>query len=230
MIGPNHYQHSVGQFGLAIAPSIFTKVISIVVVQLRWGISSPPLHPIFLYLDNWLLVGRTHPEVIASTSSLLHHLAPLEISVNMQKSTLIPTQTLYFKGVTFNSVRAKAYLPMDRFQAINSLIDQVMHQPSDISPDLFCLRMYLSEAIHQIPPFLPSCLASNNVYTDPTQHEHCSNSPPKDKGLSNFMERSCTSVPGYSFPIPTPDRTTIRCLLVNVGGLTWMVTQHRTLE
>lgn len=121
VVHPDHFQYRLLLFGQAAAPRVFTQVVA---AQLRRGGST-----IFLYLDDWFLKWRTHPEGIASTSLLFHFLASVEMSVNMQKSTLTLTQMIDFIRVTTELVRSRVYLPLDRFQTMGILINEVMHNP-----------------------------------------------------------------------------------------------------
>lgn len=151
---------------------------------------------------DYLLTGNTHPEIIALTSWLLHLLASLGISMNIEKSILTVTQILDFIGPTLDSVRAKAYLPMNGFQAMGWLIDHLKNSPQtwlSIWPILLG-HMFLHNTIHQTPPPLSADLALNNLYMEQTKYGYCSNDPHQDKGLFDLVEGSSTSVLGHSFP------------------------------
>ncbi|KAG6935767.1 hypothetical protein G0U57_014457, partial [Chelydra serpentina] len=49
------------QFGLAAVPKNFVKVFSVVAAQMRYND-----YTVFLYLDNWLLTGRSYLEVVSN--------------------------------------------------------------------------------------------------------------------------------------------------------------------
>lgn len=100
------YQCRVLTFSLATASRVFTKVV-------------------LLYLDDWLLTGRSCPVVLSATFSLLCLLASLGICINIEKSTLIPTQIIAFIGTTLEPITARAYLLVDRCHTKSSLINQV---------------------------------------------------------------------------------------------------------
>lgn len=106
-------------FGLVTVPRVFRKVLSVVAAHFHYQGSS-----VFPYFDDWLLIGRSHQEVLTTTSSLLSLLHLLGFCINSEKSVLVPVQTVEFIGATLDSLSAKAYLPQGRVQSTKDLVSQ----------------------------------------------------------------------------------------------------------
>ncbi|CAM4617680.1 unnamed protein product [Lepidochelys olivacea] len=121
-VGHKHYQCRLLPFGLFTAPRVFSKTLTVVAVHLRkQGIV------FFPYLDDCLLKGPNWiamTEIAQRTTALFQTLG---LQLNIQKSTLIPTQQLDF--IQFNehiySVQARVCLPQTRFLGIKNLIETV---------------------------------------------------------------------------------------------------------
>lgn len=77
---------------------------------------------VFMYMNNWLLMGSSSQAAWLATL-LLHLLRSLGICVNKEILTL--TVTIDFMGATLETSSGEAYLPIDRVQAVNGLINQV---------------------------------------------------------------------------------------------------------
>lgn len=84
-VGDNHYQFRVLPFGTAMAPRVFTKVVPVVVAQLRLQEYS-----VFPYLDDWA-TGDISPHQNCRPSMLSACSLPLLASMNEEKSVLVLT-------------------------------------------------------------------------------------------------------------------------------------------
>ncbi|XP_064414828.1 uncharacterized protein LOC135357146 [Latimeria chalumnae] len=101
-----HFQYRVLPFGLATAPRVFTKVLSLAAAHLRrQGIFVYP------YLDDWLIRGNSEEEVARSLSTTMHLLSALGFVLNLVKSQLRPVQNITFIGAVLDAVQGKAFLP-----------------------------------------------------------------------------------------------------------------------
>ncbi|KAJ8043910.1 TBC1 domain family member 10B [Holothuria leucospilota] len=80
-------------FGLSTAPRVFTRVTKVVLAFLR----RQGIH-VFAYLDDWLLVGRSAQEMSDLTAYTVSLLENLGWIVNVEKSSLIPTQMITYLG------------------------------------------------------------------------------------------------------------------------------------
>ncbi len=101
------YQSSVLPFGLALAPSTFSKCLDAALSPLRASRMR-----ILNYLDDWLILAQ-------SRDTLLSHIASsLGLCVNKQKSILVPSQSITYLGVCFDSVEMRTCLSQERLVAI----------------------------------------------------------------------------------------------------------------
>lgn len=87
---------------------------------------------ISIYLDDWLLTGRSHQEVPSTTTALLKLLLSLGICVDKDESILVPTQMIELIRGSLNSVTARAYLPKDRFLTVKALVAHTQASPQTL--------------------------------------------------------------------------------------------------
>ena len=87
---------------------------------------------IILYLDDFLIQGKTCEEAILSRDTVIYLLQNLEFVVNLKKSILHPTQTqrIEFLGIIIDSVEMTMSLPQEkvesvfkRYQDISSMLE-----------------------------------------------------------------------------------------------------------
>ncbi len=97
----------------ALAPRTFSKCMDAALFPTR--VSGMR---ILNYLDDWLILAQSRDTLLIDT--LLCHLASLGLCVNMQKSILIPSQSITYLGVCFDSVEMRAHLSQERSAAILS--------------------------------------------------------------------------------------------------------------
>ena len=88
------WQFCVLCFGLTTVPQVFTRVMAPVSAFLhRLGI-------LFLrYLDDWLILAASREEAIWSRDNILELCKDLGIVVNLEKSSLVPSQIESYLGV-----------------------------------------------------------------------------------------------------------------------------------
>ena len=91
-------------FGLSTAPRVFTRVTKALAAALRRANIM-----IFLYLDDWLVVGRSRQEVLRSLKITVELTESLGFLINLEKSHLVPTQNPTFLGAEINLVEGIAY-------------------------------------------------------------------------------------------------------------------------
>lgn len=107
MVGHNHLQYRVLPFRLSTALRVFSKTLAVVAAyQCKQGII------FFPYLDDCLLKGCMFTETETSTQLTIHLFQKLGLQLNVQKSTLVPTQQLDFIGAHLDSVQARAFHPI----------------------------------------------------------------------------------------------------------------------
>ncbi|XP_053354207.1 uncharacterized protein LOC128526406 [Clarias gariepinus] len=106
------YEYLVLPFGLSLAPRTFTKCAEAALSPLREkGIR------ILAYLDDWALIASSSEQAEKQTALVLSHIQTLGFSVNMQKSSLIPSQQCSFLGLEICSVTSRARLSEHRIAA-----------------------------------------------------------------------------------------------------------------
>ena len=111
------YQYSVLPFGLALAPRTFSKCVDAALSPLR----SSGMR-ILNYLDDWLILAHSRDVLISHVETLLRHLDTLGLRVNMQKSVFLPSRTITYLGVCFDSMAMRAHLSQERIEAISSTL------------------------------------------------------------------------------------------------------------
>ncbi len=74
------------------------------------------------YLDDWLILAQSRETLLSNIDTLLRHLESLGLCVNMQKSILIPSQSITYLGVCFDSVEMQAILSSLRHFRLGSSV------------------------------------------------------------------------------------------------------------
>ena len=94
------YQFRAMCFGLSTAPQVFTRVLAPLarIVHLAG-------YKILLYLDDWLVIGRSREEVLKAKEFILNLAVELGIVINFEKSCLVPGQVIEYLGMLINSER-----------------------------------------------------------------------------------------------------------------------------
>lgn len=89
------------------------------------GALSPPQSQgmkILLYLDDWLICAPSWRRVTQDTALLLTHVAQLGLKVNLEKNSLMPSQSITFIGVTLDTVAMRACPSLQRLHDILHLL------------------------------------------------------------------------------------------------------------
>lgn len=106
-------------FGLFTAPYIFTKVMKVVVKQLRsWGFSS------VIYLDDILCIEDSLEKCERNVNQTIKLLEYLGFKVNYKKSSLKPNQLCKFLGVSIDTREYAIKLPEEKKEKIIHLVDR----------------------------------------------------------------------------------------------------------
>ena len=100
-------------FHLASAPRMSTKLLKPVVSILR----QMELR-IIIYLDNILIMSKSHDLALTHASTALNLLEGLGFVVNYEKSCLKPGQVIEFLGFEINSQTLTILLPRDKIRNI----------------------------------------------------------------------------------------------------------------
>ena len=129
------YQFKVLCFGLTTAPQVFTRVMAPV---------SAILHKyqvwMLCYLDDWLILASSRAECLQARDKVPQIYKELGISINHQKSSLLPTQTITYLGMDIQSVPFTARPTQTR---INNLLRMIEEFLSTQSPPALLWRRLL---------------------------------------------------------------------------------------
>ena len=105
------YEFQSLPFGLSTAPRVFTRLVKVIAALLRQRNIC-----IFVYLDDWLVVGKSEQETheaIAYTHKLASELG---FKINEKKSCLTPTQQPTFLGAELDLQKGVAYPTQERIR------------------------------------------------------------------------------------------------------------------
>ena len=112
-IGGTKYRFRAMPFGLNVAPRIFTKICRPILKELRQrGIN------LVVYLDDWLIWGRTEKECQEATDIVLEVLMRRGFLINWGKSRLVPSRQFQWLGVFWNTASATLSLPLDKVTSL----------------------------------------------------------------------------------------------------------------
>ena len=115
------YQFRAQCFGLSSAPQVFTRVMA--------PVSSNMHHHGFCllrYSDDWLVLGSTFQELVRARDFLLWLCHLLGIIVNPSKSSLVPTQTLDYLGMTLETSPLRVFPTLKRVQKFSLLLQDFL--------------------------------------------------------------------------------------------------------
>lgn len=100
-------------FGLSTSPRVFTRVTRPILAYLRVrGIK------IFAYLDDWLVLAESRETAEAHTTMATDLLTELGWIINIEKSSLQPTQSIQYLGASIDFVGGMIYPTEERVSAL----------------------------------------------------------------------------------------------------------------
>ena len=118
-VGDSVYQFRALCFGLSTAPQAFTRVMA--------PVSSIMHHHgfcILRYLDDWLVLRSTFQDIVRARDFLLWLCHRLRIMVNLSKSSLDPSQTQDYLGMTITTSPLRVFLTLKRVQKLLLLLQE----------------------------------------------------------------------------------------------------------
>ena len=133
-LGEKTFEFWVLCFGLSSAPQVFMRVMAPVSsIMHRFG------YRILHYLDDWLVIGSSLQEITRARDFLLAHWLKLGVQVNLAKSSLTPSQTLDYLGMTLQSSPLRAFPTPARVQKVLFLVEESPPRTSSrsVSVDLY---------------------------------------------------------------------------------------------
>ena len=140
------YQFRALPFGLAIAPRIFTMIMSEVAKVLRQhGVA------IHMYLDDWLIKNNDPRSLSAQTHAILTLCKDLGLIVNLKKSEITPAQGIEFVGVLYDLSVGRAFPPLQRIAKIQVLIQKLLSALTAPASEWLTLIGLLGSVADQVP-------------------------------------------------------------------------------
>ena len=120
-VGVSVYQFCALCFGLLTAPQAFIHVMAPVSsIMHRHGFR------ILQYLDNWLVLASTFREIVWARDFLLWLCRQLGIHVNLPKSSLDPSQTQDYLGMTITTSPLRVFQALKRIQKLSALLQDFL--------------------------------------------------------------------------------------------------------
>ena len=109
-----HYKFVVLAMGLAPAPRLFTKLTKPIISTLQClG------HTVSPYLDDLFICAPTHQECVSAVQDTLKLLADLGLCVNVDKSTIQPTQRLEHLGYVIDTALMQVTVSSSKVARLN---------------------------------------------------------------------------------------------------------------
>lgn len=122
------YHFTAMPFGLSVAPAVFTGMMNVALKKVReMNVNT------IAYLDDWLLWGQTKNDCLVALKKVLSTLRNLGFLVNLEKSELIPQQTLICLGAEWKTSTMEIRLPVEKAIALSSEVQNALTFPSGIS-------------------------------------------------------------------------------------------------
>ena len=120
-VGDAVFQFQTLCFGLSSAPQVFTRVMTpISSIMHRHGFR------LLRYLDDWLVLGSTFQDLVRARDFLFWLCLRLEVIVNLSKSSLVPTQTLDYLGMTLETSPLRVFPTLTRIQKFSLLLQEFL--------------------------------------------------------------------------------------------------------
>ena len=116
-VGEEVFQFHALCFGLSTALQAFTRVMApILSIMHRHGFR------ILRYLDDWLVLGSSFRDLVRARDFLLWLYQELGVQVNLEKSSLTPTQTLDYLGMRLQTLPLRVFPTPKRVLKLASLV------------------------------------------------------------------------------------------------------------
>ena len=116
------YRLCVLPFGLNVAPREWQRLMQPILNAVRERGAL-----VWVYLDDWLIIGNTYRECLEHTRFLVQLLHRLGILVNVPKSCLEPSQEIIMLGFMLNFREGFVAVPPKRLQAIFRDVNRLAH-------------------------------------------------------------------------------------------------------
>lgn len=174
------FQFRVLPFGLSLAPRTFTKCMAAALAPLRReGVQ------ILNYLDDWLICTASKVMALRHTKMVMDHLTGLGLTINGEKSNLVPSQSTQFLGIILDSPSMKAKLSQERVASMLKMIS--LFKLRRLVTALECQRLIglMAAAAHVVPLGLLHMRPIQRWYL---RHQLC---PKRDRNRRLSVTASC---------------------------------------
>ena len=122
------YQYCVLPNGLSSGPKLFTRIMRVLVSELR----KSGFDNVF-YLDDSLLIAPSAELCKSNISATIDILTKAGFDINHDKSVLTPTHRIQFLGFIIDSINMKVYLPDSKVERITHLCSNALSRSDHIS-------------------------------------------------------------------------------------------------
>ena len=140
------WQFHVLCFGLTTAPQVFTRVMAPVSAFLHsLGIR------VLRYLDDWLVLAASCKEAIWARDNVLELCEDPGIVVNLEKSSLVPSQIVSYLGVRIDSQTFRASPTPMRIEKFFSIVEEFLSSRRQSASFWRVLLGHLASLIHLVP-------------------------------------------------------------------------------
>lgn len=162
-------QQNTLPFGLSSSPFVYNLLASTVVKHLR-SRGVVLVH----YLDDWLIVGDSPPELLHTRDNILLPLLwQLGFVLEMSKCELIPTQKLVYLGVCIDLTNNRLYIPAAKLDALLTAIRALLESQIAVSArHLSSITGKLAAVWRCLPSVRYHCRALFNLISETVRHEH----------------------------------------------------------
>ena len=139
------YQWKAMCFGPTCAPRIFTKLVSVVAAYLRTQNIR-----MSVYLDDWLIVNQNQQQLVQDRLKCLNLLVSLGFMINIDKSSLVPSQVITYLGGVFHLDKGLVYPTMERIEKLQILLEKML-SGQNLAIDFLKILGMMASCIELIP-------------------------------------------------------------------------------
>ena len=144
--GGRTWQFKVLCFGLSTAPQVFTRVMAPVSgIMHRLGVR------MLRYLDDWLIMASSRKEAYWARDMVLQLCQELGIVVNLDKSSLLPSQSIVYLGIQIESQTFRASPTPLRIEEFFLIAEEFLSSKVQSAKFWRVLLGHLASLMHLVP-------------------------------------------------------------------------------
>ena len=140
------YQFKALCFGPTSAPRVFTKIVAVVAAHLR-----EQNVRLASYLDDWLALNQIRKYLLQDRAKCLNLLTSLGFIVNIEKSSLEPSQTITYIGGLFHLDQGLVFPTPERVQKLLSAVGNLSKTNKATAKDFLHLLGLIASCLELIP-------------------------------------------------------------------------------